>query len=49
LEEVPKGVLAALEVHFISRVEDALPLALEGAGPVGRVRESTPAPALTRV
>ena len=45
LEEVPQGVLANLEVHFISRVEDSLALALEGAGQVGRVRESTPAPA----
>jgi ATP-dependent Lon protease len=45
LEEVPKVVLSNLEVHFISRVEDALGLALEGAGQVGRVRESSPAPA----
>jgi ATP-dependent Lon protease len=45
LEEVPQIVLANLEVHFISRVEDVLGLALEGAGQVGRVRESTPAPA----
>ena len=37
------------EVHFISRVEDALGLALEGAGAVGRVRESTPAPAFPQV
>ena len=49
LEEVPQGVLANLEVHFISRVEDALGLALEGAGQVGRVRESTPAPAFPQV
>jgi ATP-dependent Lon protease len=45
LEEVPQVVLSNLEVHFISRVEDALGLTLEGAGQVGRVRESTPAPA----
>jgi ATP-dependent Lon protease len=45
LEEVPAAVLSSLELHFISRVEESLPLALEGAGQVGRVRESTPAPA----
>jgi ATP-dependent Lon protease len=45
LEEVPQAVLQHLEVHFISKVEQALALALEGAGQVGRVRESTPAPA----
>ena len=45
LEEVPQVILQHLEVHFISKVEQALSLALEGAGQVGRVRESTPAPA----
>jgi ATP-dependent Lon protease len=45
LEEVPPSVLQSLELHFISRVEESLALALENAGQVGRVRESTPAPA----
>jgi len=45
LEEVPAVVLQSLELHFISRVEESLALALEGGGQVRRVRESTPAPA----
>jgi ATP-dependent Lon protease len=45
LEEVPKVVLQALEIHFIRRVEEALALALEATDQVPLSRESTPAPA----
>jgi ATP-dependent Lon protease len=45
LEDVPQVVLQALDVHFISRVEDALALILDGTRQVASSRESTPAPA----
>jgi ATP-dependent Lon protease len=45
MEEVPANILQAVEVHFIRRVEEALALALDRGGQVGRSRESTPAPA----
>jgi ATP-dependent Lon protease len=45
VEEVPENVLAALQIHFISRVEDALALALDTPSQVAPTRESTPAPA----
>jgi ATP-dependent Lon protease len=47
IEEVPKNVLQSLDVHFISRVEDALALVLDAGGQVERSRESTPAPAFS--
>ncbi len=48
LEEVPQTVLEALDVHFVSRVEDALRLALDGTIESGRSRppeEPTAVPA----
>ena len=45
LEEVPKVILEALEIHFLRRVEDALGFALEGRGEPGQPRESAPASA----
>jgi ATP-dependent Lon protease len=45
LEEVPKIVLQALEIHFIRRVEDALAFALDSTDQAPLSRESTPAPA----
>jgi ATP-dependent Lon protease len=44
LEDVPSTVLESLEIHFIRRVEEALPLCLEAPGQP-RSRPSTPAPA----
>jgi ATP-dependent Lon protease len=43
LEEVPLQVLQSLDVHFISRVEEVLAIALEGPPPPGRVETSAPA------
>jgi len=45
LADVPSVVLESLEIHFIRRVEEALPLCLEGSGQQGRSQPSTPAPA----
>jgi ATP-dependent Lon protease len=45
LEEVPQTVLSSIEIKFISRVEEALDLMLDGSGQPGRSRQSTPAPA----
>jgi ATP-dependent Lon protease len=49
LEEVPAAVLESIEIRFIHRVEEALPLCLESTEPVGRSRPSTPAPAFPPV
>jgi ATP-dependent Lon protease len=45
LAEVPGAVLESIEIHFIHRVEEALPLCLESAEQVGRTLPSSPAPA----
>jgi ATP-dependent Lon protease len=45
LEDVPSNILDTLQVHFIRRVEEALPLCLEGTGQPRGSRPSTPAPA----
>ena len=45
LEDVPSAVLESLEIHFIRRVEEALPLCLESSGQPRSRPSSTPAPA----
>jgi ATP-dependent Lon protease len=44
LEDVPKDVLADLTIHFIKRVDEILPLALDPAGPRDETPSVPPAP-----